>query len=116
MSIFRVTEIAYNGEKYSLKPNLALLRHIERQRISLIALASNLGKGQPQASLLVEVIGIVLRHAGAPFTQADEEQLVAQFMFGDADQMTDILELWGQVLGAISPEIPEKNVEPSSDE
>lgn len=104
MSVFRAKELTYNGKKYVLRPDLTLLQHIERQRISIISLASNLGRGLPQASLMGMVIGIVLRHAGVDFSVDDEERLVAGFMTGDEDVIKEMIILWGEVISAITPE------------
>ena len=114
MSVFRTIEITYEGEKYTLKPDLALLQHIERQRISIISLASNLGRGAPQASLMGMVLGIVLRHAGVEFSVEDEEEMVAGFMTGDEEVIKKTIILWGQVIEAITPSV-KKQEAPSGD-
>ncbi len=107
MSIFRETQIEWNGTEYTLVPTMALLRHLERRRldkrgesyrISLVKIQEQAFTGEPIFSYMAIIIAEVMREAGADtFT---EEEVYSELYTGNKDA---VISLWHLVIAALSP-------------
>ena len=102
-SIFRETTISWDGVDYTLVPDMKLLKRIERGRpgegpVSLIQIASQAIQGNPQISIMAQIIEEVMHAAGAAdFT---EEVVLEEFYGGNA---AGVSQLWHDVIAALSP-------------
>ncbi len=96
-SIFRQTEIEWDGKKYSFTPTMKLLSSIERQGLSLIAIAANRASGNAQFVLMSEVLGIIFRYAGA---DVSDDEIYQQVVSSNA---REAFGLWDGIFAMISP-------------
>ncbi len=103
MTVFRETTISWGGQDYTFTPSMKLLRQIETQGISLMAVAFEVSQGRPQASLMATILAIVMRSAGVP--DVDEEQLLLDLSYGD---MEKIMLLYQTIMLAIMPQPTKK--------
>lgn len=99
MSVFRETEIEWNGKTYKFVPSMALLRDIERE-VSIMHVAATVFQGQPRLSHMAFIISRVMRHAGA---NVQEDEIAAELASGDA---VAVMGLYRAVMDAISPQPP----------
>lgn len=95
--IFRESEIEWQGKQYKFTPTMALLSRIERTGKSLIGIQAMANSGQPQISLMAEVMGMVMRSADIEITDAE---LYQELLSSEAQS---ILDLWITIFDAISP-------------
>lgn len=103
MGIFREIELSWDGKDYTLIPSMKLLRRIERGRpgegpISIIQVMNQSFNGNPQVSIMAQIIQEVMHEAGATDFSEDE---VYQAFYGGEEK--EVVALWGQVIAALSP-------------
>jgi len=99
MSVFRETEIEWNGKKYKLIPSMSLLKAIELQGISLMHVEWQVSAGKPQAALMSTIIAITMVQAGAD--GVTEDDIYQDIKSSDP---SDVLALYRKIMNALSPE------------
>lgn len=100
-AIFQEVTLTWNGEEYSVTPDMRLLNKIE-QDISLSELAYRMSTGKVPMSQLAVVIGTMLRKGGA---KATDEEVYQELMTGDPGAVQDMA---GNVMQAVFPQ-PKKS-------
>ncbi len=103
MGIFRETPLSWGGKDFTLVPSMKLLRRIERGLpgegpVSLVQVTNQSLNGNPQISIMAQVIEAVMHEAGA--TDFISDEVYQEFYNGGNDA---VVELWHQVIEALSP-------------
>ena len=97
----REYEYEWKGKTYEFVPNMKLIKSIEKNDISLVGIMMAASKGQPQTSLMAEIMFKVMSSSGAPVSEEELYQAITYDMDG-------AVALYHEIIVALSPPAPDK--------
>ncbi len=110
MTLFRETTITWDGTDYKFVPSMKLLREIEGEGISIMSVAYQVSQGRPQASHMAYIMARCLFAAGAVVS----EEFIFAYLSGlEQENQKSAMELYQQLMIAITPTPPKKPDDPS---
>lgn len=107
-AVFQKVDLRWNGEVYSVVPDMALVNDIE-QKISLSRLMHRMGDGDPPLSHLATVVSMMLRAGGCPRHECTAEQVFGSLMQAGPDVASELVYLIAEAFFPTVDGMPEGN-------
>ena len=92
--LFREVSIRWKGEELRFVPNMALLRRMEGDGVSLTRVAMQTASGDPPVSFLSPMIAHMIREGGG---KATEEDVYRELMTGTAEDIINLVQAFLEV-------------------
>lgn len=99
--VFRQVALTWQGSEHAFVPSLRLMRRLEGDGVSPVALAESFGRREPRIAQLAYMLAVCLAEAGCKGTTEDDLYL----MLADKARQGPVIDLAQQVLAAFFPDV-----------